>query len=74
MSDRNPILDPQSGDIVRSAIYKNARERHVVRRMDHTVEYIAVSPTCRRTMTCWLRSWADWCAKNKVEIVQRGAQ
>ncbi len=69
---RDPRLAPRAGDIVRSTTYKNGRERHVISVSGNTIQYIAVSPTNRRTMQCWRQPWVDWCHKNKAEVAQVG--
>lgn len=68
--ERDPRKLPKAGDIVRSTVYKNGRERHVVSALGDIIQYVAVSPTNRRTMQCRLRPWQEWCETAKVEVVK----
>lgn len=71
---RDPAVDPQYGDIVRSTIYKNCRERHPIKRygaMNNEVQYYSVTAQKSVIKSCWITTWQDWCRKNKVEIIQR---
>lgn len=70
---RDPLMSPRRGDIVRSGVHKNGRERHVTSVEGNVIRYIAVSPTNSRHMQCWRQSYVDWCAKSKAEVIERGA-
>lgn len=65
---RDPTLDPQPGDIVKSTTFKNERERHVMARRGEFVDYTAISPTNLTPRTCWITAWQDWCRANKVLV------
>lgn len=71
---RDPTVDPQYGDIVRSTVYKNGRERHAFRRegpFGNEVVYFAVTEAKSVTKRCGITTWQDWCRRNRVAIVQR---
>lgn len=71
-ADRNPAVDPRRGDIVRSTIHGNGRERHVTGRNGDDVGYYAISPTQKKLMHCTLRAWQRWCKSCVVRVIQVG--
>lgn len=73
MANRDPILSPKPGDIVRSC-YDSIGERHVLQASDANVRYYRVRPNgARAEVNCLPSIWAKWCRSHRVEVVQRGA-
>lgn len=70
MTQRDPKIDPQNGDIVRATQFKNERERHVAGRRGNHVDYLAVTAKKTVQKNCWITTWQDWCRINKVDVIQ----
>jgi len=70
MAVRNPLTDPQPGDIVRS-VYASLPERHVLRRCGHDIIYAAVTKEKSRERLCLLGVWRTWCRRSYAVVVQR---
>ena len=67
----NPMVDPRPGDIVRSTVCNDHRERHVVSREGGNIYYKLVTEKKTSDLqTCWIKTWKDWCRRNKVAVVQ----
>lgn len=69
---RDPRVDPRKGDIVRSNVYKNGRERHVTGREMDFVHYLAVSPSATVRRQCRVAAWRSWCVVNRTDVPQIG--
>lgn len=71
MTERDPAIDPQRGDIVRSC-YDTIGERHVTSASSCQVSYYRVRPNGVRYIGACLPSiWQKWCRAHRVEIIQR---
>ena len=75
MTERNPVLEPKHGDIVRSC-YESIGERHVLHVSDFGVRYWRVRPKSKEPAEgyCLPSIWTKWCRSHRVEIIQRGAE
>lgn len=67
MSDRNPELDPQPGDVV---TLRDNRFRRVVRRDGFNIYY--VTSDSGREKCCWIVTWQGWCNRQDILAKQRG--
>jgi hypothetical protein len=66
---RDPRTDPQAGDILRSTISKHTRERRVIARIGHIVEYALYrgdGPGSRHL--CRVSTWTGWCRIYEAKI------
>lgn len=73
MTQRDPTIDPQPGDIVRSD-YASIGERHVLHVSDCGVKYWRVRPGGRRYEGYCLPSiWTKWCRSHRAATIQFGA-
>jgi hypothetical protein len=71
MADRDPIVDPKPGDVVRSC-YVTIGERHVTHVNDCGVTYKRVRPNGRRyDGYCLPGIWTKWCRSHYVAIMLR---
>ena len=73
MSERNPVLEPRAGDIVRSC-YDSIGERHVLHVSPCGVKYYRVRPKGeRKEGYCLPGIWTKWCRSHRVTIIQTGS-
>lgn len=64
---RDPAIDPRPGDLVRSTVSKNVKERIVKERKGNDIWYRAFTGNApARERLCWITTWQDWCRANKV--------
>jgi hypothetical protein len=65
---RDPTLDPQPGDVLRSS-FESIGERRVIGRRDGWVNYIVTRLGGKpRQMRCSLMQWHTWCRQNSPAI------
>lgn len=63
-ADRDPRIDPQTGDIV---ISSTGIRRYVTYRNGGNVSYAGrVKLKC----ICCISTWREWCRKNNAEVVE----
>lgn len=72
MGDRDPRIDPETGDVVQSAYFSGAGQvgrRLVVSAGDGRVRYI--TGTGRETVTrdCLPITWRKWCREHRAKVV-----
>lgn len=72
---RDPTIDPQPGDVVRSTTSKGVRERHVTSRTGNDVYYDSIEANGRpaRSRLCFISTWQEWCRANKVRVSRQSA-
>lgn len=63
---RDPLTDPQPGDVVVASMPRQTVERRVVRRDGGNVYYSA--STQRGTQLCWHLTWRRWCQKHRARV------
>lgn len=68
MSTRDPLLDPQVGDVIYKISESTGRKftRTVLERVENNVTYADHNG---RKINCWLSVWMDWSLMADVETV-----
>ena len=65
VTDRDPQLDPQTGDVVH---VWSGNFRRVIRRVGNDITYIGHGAKPR---SCWISVWQDWCHRADVVRVEK---
>ncbi len=68
MSDRDPRLNPQAGDVIeKSTNIGTTLTRTVVRRENNDIFYTSGDNV--KVRKCWISTWMEWCRDSEVKTV-----
>jgi hypothetical protein len=65
MKMRNPLIDPNQGDVV----FGRGKTREVISRDGYNIWYIVREQNNMVGRCSWITTWQDWCKKNKAKII-----
>ena len=66
---RNPLTDPQPGDVIRAVVGSKCVTRRVLNRDGQDVTYSDPRYGC--DVICYVSAWKRWCSKHKARAVEK---